>query len=63
MKYYTTNEVAEILGVTVRTVYNYMADGKLKAYKIGWTWRFKEEDIEDFVTRVSNRDIQKEKED
>ena len=55
MKYYTTEEVADILGVTVRTVYTYMEDGNLKAYKVGMYWRFKEEDIEDFVTRKSNR--------
>lgn len=61
MRYYTTDEVAEMLGVTVRSVYNYIEDGRLKAYKIGWTWRFKEEDIEAFVTRVSNHDLQKEK--
>ena len=62
MKYYTTEEVADILGVAITTVYTYMKSGDLKGYKVGMYWRFKEEDIEAFVTRKSSRDLQKEKE-
>lgn len=56
MKYYTREEVADILGVTARTVYNYVRDGKLKGYRISNRWLFKEEDIDTFVTRVSSFD-------
>lgn len=60
MKYYNTEEVAEILGVSVRSIYNYIDEGKLKAYKVGWGWRFKETDIDNFVTRTPSKEVKKE---
>jgi len=34
-RYYCPKEVAALLGVTERTVRNWIASGKLKAYKLG----------------------------
>lgn len=62
MKYYTTEEVADILGVAITTVYTYMKSGDLKGYKVGMYWRFKEEDIEKFVTSRPSTELQTEKE-
>lgn len=46
---YTTQEVADILSVTQRTVYNYIASGQLKAAKIGRHWRVTEEQLQSFL--------------
>ena len=41
----TVQEVAEALGVTTRTIRNYIADGKLKGSKIGGQWKFLRSDL------------------
>lgn len=46
---YTVMEIADILKVSRRTVYNYISDGNLKAIKIGKMWRIKKSDFEDFL--------------
>lgn len=35
MAYITKQQVADLLGVTTRTVNRYMTDGKIRAYKFG----------------------------
>lgn len=47
MKYLAPDEVATSLGVTRRTVYNWMRTGELPATKIGRTWRVTQQDIDD----------------
>jgi len=44
----TTNQVAQILQVSKRTVYRYIKSGKLKAINIG-QWRIKKEDLDKFI--------------
>ena len=46
---YTVKEVAIILKVTYRTVWNYIKEGKLKAGKIGREWKVAETDLREFV--------------
>lgn len=59
MKIYTTKEVAKILNVTVRTIYNYIDSGDLKAVKLGRYWRIKEEELIKYVESLpSNRESQ-----
>ena len=53
-KLYTIDEIADILKVTQRTVYNYIKSGSLKALKIGKYWRVKHEDLERFLTTGTN---------
>lgn len=43
IKTYTLNEVAAILHITTRTLYSYIKDGKIKAVKIGRSWRVTED--------------------
>lgn len=43
---YSVEETAQIMGVTVRTVYNYIKDGRLRAGKIGKYWRIQERDLQ-----------------
>ena len=45
-RYLSKDEVAVILGVTIRTVETYMRDGLLPYYKISRTVRFKLADVE-----------------
>lgn len=48
-KLLNTKEVCEILGVSLRSLYRYINSGMLKAVKVGKVWRFKEEDIKEFI--------------
>lgn len=54
MKYYSTNEVAEIIGVTRRTVYNYIESGKLKATKPAGRYAVSEKELKRFMNRPIN---------
>lgn len=47
---YTLDEVAEIMQVTKRTLYNYIKAGTLHAIKIGKYWRVSEESLQDFIS-------------
>lgn len=40
----TLDEIAEKLKLTRRTLYNYVKDGRLKAYKVGKQYRVKDSD-------------------
>ena len=56
-KVYTAEEVAETLQVTLRTVYNYIRDGRLKAVKLGKYWRVTEKQLEDFLAAATNEEV------
>lgn len=49
IKVYTILEVAKIFGVTRRSVYSWLKEGKIKAFKVGREWRFTEEALRDFM--------------
>lgn len=46
---YTLHEVEELLQVTQRSLYNFIKDGRLKAFKAGREWRVTREALEDFT--------------
>lgn len=48
---YSIEQVAELLGLHVRTVRNYVRDGRLKAVRIGKQYRVAPEDLERFTGR------------
>lgn len=50
-KLYTPEEVADMLRVTRRTVYEWIRSGQLKAVKVGRQWRITEDDISKMMTR------------
>lgn len=54
LKLYTLDELAEILKVTRRTLYNYIKSGKLKAVKIGKYWRVTQEHFEELLSTGTN---------
>lgn len=45
-KLYTVENIAQMTGLTSRTIRNYIAAGRLRGRKIGSQWRFTEADIE-----------------
>lgn len=49
IKVYTLNEVEELLKVSLRTLYRYIKDGRLKANKIGNKWIVTEQSLKDFI--------------
>ena len=50
---YTTEEAAEILGVTKRTLMTYLKTGKMVASKIGGHWAITEKQLKDYVNKYS----------
>ncbi len=44
-----TKEAAELLGVTLRSLYRFIDEGSLPAYKFGRVIRLKEADVESFI--------------
>jgi len=44
-KYYTPEEVAELLKVSRETVYNWLRSGKLKGVKVFNFWRISESEL------------------
>jgi len=56
---YSIEQVADVLGLHVRTVRNYVREGKLKAVRIGKQYRIAREDLEAMTgrpTAVLDRD-------
>ncbi|PID38747.1 MAG: DNA-binding protein [Proteobacteria bacterium] len=45
----TIREVAEYLKVTEKTVYGLAQKGKIPGFKVGGQWRFKREDIDQWI--------------
>lgn len=44
-----TNETARRLGITPRTLYRFIDDGKIPAYRFGRVIRLKESEVADFI--------------
>ena len=51
LKVYTLDDVADILKVTKRTLYNYIKAGELPAIKMGKYWRVTQENLQSFVSK------------
>lgn len=49
LRLYTIKEIAGLLKVTERTIYNYILNGSLNAIKIGKNWRIKHIDLARFL--------------
>jgi excisionase family DNA binding protein len=50
-RHYTVDEVAELLGLHVKTVRGYVRDGKLQATRIGKSYRIAADDLAEFTGR------------
>lgn len=49
MDYYTPQQVADKLQLTVRTIWSYIRNGKLPASKLGREYRISEEQLDRFM--------------
>ncbi len=45
----STQEAARRLGITARTLYRFVDEGALPAYKMGRVFRLKRSDVDDFM--------------
>lgn len=54
LKMYSLPEVADILGVTHRTAWQYVKDGRIKARKVGRDWKINERYLKEFMGEVDN---------
>lgn len=52
IRWMSTGEVAEYLGVNTRTLYRMIDEGELPAYKFGRVIRLQEKDVLSFVERA-----------
>jgi len=50
----TLKEVAAYLKVAERTLYRLAQDGKLPAFKVGGSWRFRRADIDQWIQRQTS---------
>jgi len=49
IRWMSTKEAAEYLGVTLRSLYRFIDEGGLAAYKFGRVIRLKQDDVETFI--------------
>jgi excisionase family DNA binding protein len=45
----STQEAARRLGITTRTLYRFVDEGSLPAYKMGRVFRLKQSDVDEFI--------------
>ncbi|ENC9836627.1 methylation-associated defense system helix-turn-helix domain-containing protein MAD1 [Vibrio fluvialis] len=51
----TLKELAEYLKLTEKTAYRLAADGKLPGFKVGGSWRFKKNDIDEWIVQQKEK--------
>ena len=52
----TLDEVAAYLKAGKRTVYRLAAEGRLPAFKLGGTWRFRRSDLDEWIAaKLTNK--------
>jgi len=56
---WTIKEVSAFLKIKEKTAYRLVAEGKIPGFKVGGAWRFKSEDIEEWIETKMNRGAQK----
>ena len=54
-KFYTPEQIAQLLQVNVVTVHRWLRDGKLKSVKLGRLWRVSARNLEEFVHSKAKR--------
>jgi len=52
----TLKDVAKYLKLAEKTAYRLAAEGKLPGFKVGGSWRFKQSDIESWISEQKNND-------
>jgi excisionase family DNA binding protein len=57
LRFYTTNEIAELLKMNVQVIARKLKYGELTGYKIGKDWRVKESDLLAWLEKHSNKNL------
>jgi excisionase family DNA binding protein len=57
LKFYTTNEIAELLKMNVQVIARKLKHGELTGYKIGKDWRVRESDLLEWLEKHSNKSV------
>ena len=52
----TVKEVAEYLKLAEKTAYRLAAEGRLPGFKVGGSWRFKKEDLQQWIEQQKAAD-------
>ena len=55
LRIYTCEEVCNILKIGQRTLYRYIADGKINGSRVGRQYRFTEDDIKEYMERTRGK--------
>ena len=55
IRWMSTKEAAEHLGVTLRSLYRFIDEGALAAFKFGRVIRLKADDVDTFIENVPHR--------
>lgn len=55
----TIDEVAEFLHMNPMTVYSWVKDGKIPAFKIGKVWRFRKSEIDEWLKKQKYKKIRR----
>ena len=53
----TLREASQYLGVSPDTLYKYLNEHKIPAFKLGNRWRFKKDLLDRWMERVSEREL------
>lgn len=59
-KFYTINEVAELLDMHHKTIRKFITEGSLKANKVGKQWRISEQDLNSFMKVNKDKNVDEE---
>ena len=54
-RWYSVDEIAEYLGVKQDTLYKWIERKRLPAHKVGRLWKFRKDEVDDWV-RLGSRD-------
>jgi excisionase family DNA binding protein len=57
LKFFTTNEIAEMLKMNVQVIARKLKYGELVGYKIGKDWRVREADLMEWLDKHSNKTV------
>ena len=52
IRWMSTRDTCERLGVTLRTLYRFIDEGQLPAYKMGRVIRLQSDDVDEFIARM-----------
>ena len=51
LKLHSAQEVADLIGIKLDTLYRYVRSGQIRGMKIGKSWKFAETDLQEFIQR------------